>query len=266
LVKRCGFGTLLTSIESVERRSPVSGAAMQNPREPKYYAVKRHLLERIESLEPGSAVSTERDLSAALGISRTTVRQASLDLVAEGRLIRRQGKGTYVAEPKMTWPLLLTSFTARAEAFGFVSSTELLNAQRARAGEKVAASLGIDNGAMIYRIERLRLADGRPMAVETSHLSAKRFPGLTRYVRRETSLYAVLERVFGTVPASAQESISTAPAPPREAALLGTDTGNPMLSVVRHTFDDSGAPFEWVTSWYRGDRVTLVASLTSRLP
>ena len=67
----------------------MSSAALQPPREPKYYTVKRHLLAIIESLEPDSAVPTERVLAAELGTSRTTVRQALLELVAEGRLVRR---------------------------------------------------------------------------------------------------------------------------------------------------------------------------------
>jgi GntR family transcriptional regulator len=240
---------------------PVSSAVPQTHREPKYYTVKRHLLDTIQSLPPGSAVPTERVLSAELGTSRTTVRQALLELVAEGRLVRRQGSGTYVAEPKVTWPLHLTSFTEQAAANGFTASTELLSAERIRAEADLAARLGIDVGAPVYRIERLRLADQRPMAVETTHLSADRFPQLTRHMRRQQSLYVILKAHYGVVPASAEESISTAPASPREAALLDTDTGAPMLVLGRHTFDESRTPVEWVTSWYRGDRVTFVANL-----
>ena len=241
----------------------MSITATPKPREPKYYMVKRHLLQAIESLEPGSPVPAERDLAAELGTTRTTVRQASLDLVAEGRLVRLHGSGTYVAEPKMTWPLHLASFTAQAAANGFNASTQLLAIQRIRANGSVASRLGVEVSARVYRIERLRLANDRPIAVETSHLSADRFPQLTRYVRRESSLYAVLDRVYGVVPVSAEESISTMPAPPREAALLGADTGSPMFSVGRHSFDRSEQPVEWVTSWYRGDRVILLANLTS---
>jgi GntR family transcriptional regulator len=241
----------------------VTSAATQPPREPKYYTVKRHLLDSIESLAPGGPVPTERVLSAELGTSRTTVRQALLELVAEGRLVRRQGSGTYVAEPKMTWPLHLTSFTEQAAANGFTASTQLIAAERIRADENVAGRLDVEIGASVYQIERLRLADERPMAVETSHLSAARFPQLTRHIRREPSLYAVLERVYGVVPVSAEESISTAPASTREAALLNTDTGAPMLVLGRHSFDQSQRPVEWVTSWYRGDRVTFVANLMS---
>lgn len=232
--------------------------------EPKYYTVKRHLLTIIESLDLGSAVPTERVLAAELGTSRTTVRQALMELVAEGLLVRRQGSGTYVAEPKVDWPLHLASFTAQAAQNGFTASNRLLALERVKAEPAVAERLGLDPGGSIWRMERLRLADDRPMAVETSHLSAERFPRLSQYMRREQSLYAVLDRVYGVVPTSAVESISTAPASPREAQLLNTDTGAPMLVLGRHSRDFAGRPVEWVTSWYRGDRVTFVANLQAQ--
>lgn len=231
------------------------------PREPKYYTVKRHLLESIASLPPGSAVPTERELATELSTSRTTVRQALVDLVAEGRLVRRQGAGTFIAEPKVTWPLHLTSFTEAAAANGFAASTRLIGAGRVRADADVADRLGVPVGAPVVRIERLRLADERPMAVETSHLAAGRFPNLSRYIRRYQSLYALLAEIYDVVPVRAEELIATAPASPREAALLGTETGAPMLVLGRHSRDVDGEPVEWVTSWYRGDRVTFVADL-----
>lgn len=239
----------------------MSSATMPSRPEPKYYTVKRHLLAIIDSLDMGSVLPTERDLAAELGTSRTTVRQAVMELVAEGRLFRRRGSGTYVAEPKMDWPLHLTSFTAQAAQNGFTASTQLLALERLKADDGVADRLGVRRGAAIWRIERLRLADERPMAVETSHLSVRRFPRLGRHMANEQSLYAVLDRVYGVVPSTARESISTAPASPREAHLLNTDVGAPMLVLGRHSRDRDGEPVEWVTSWYRGDRVTFVANL-----
>jgi GntR family transcriptional regulator len=244
----------------------VSSAATQLEREPKYYTVKRHLLALLESLTPGSPVPTERVLAAELATSRTTVRQALVELVAEGRLVRRQGAGTFVAEPKMAWPLHLTSFTEQAAANGFTASTQLLAADRVRAEEIHATRLAVAEGEQVWKIERLRLADDRPMAVETSHLSAARFPELGRHMRRAQSLYSVLQQVYGVIPCRAEESISTAPASPREARLLRTDTGAPMLVLGRHSLDEAGRPVEWVTSWYRGDRVTFVADLTTPRP
>ena len=241
-------------------------AAEAQLREPKYYSVKRHLLDTISTLPPGSAVPTERELAATLSTSRTTVRQALVDLVAEGRLVRRQGAGTFIAEPKVTWPLHLTSFTEAAAANGFQASTELIAVEKVKAEGEVADRLGLRTGAPVVRIERLRLADDRPMAVETSHLSAGRFPRLTQNIRKWQSLYELLREVYGVSPVRAQELIATAPASPREAALLGTETGAPMLVLGRHSRDADGEPVEWVTSWYRGDRVTFVADLSAPRP
>jgi GntR family transcriptional regulator len=238
-----------------------SAASQLPPREPKYYLVKRHLLEMIQSLEPGSPVPTERELTADLATSRTTVRKALSELVGEGRLVRRQGSGTFVAEPKIHWPLQMTSFTEQAAAIGYVASAQLLSAERIRADPVVAGRLQVRTGASVYRFERVRLADGTPMAVETSHLSATRFPGLVNQLRRASSLYRVLDQTYSVSPVRAEEIIETAAATPREAELLHTDTGAPMLVLSRHSFDAQARPVEWVQSWYRGDRYAFVAQL-----
>ncbi len=232
--------------------------------EPKYYAVKHHLLDFIGSLEPGAPVPTERELAARLETSRTTVRQALGELVVEGRLVRRQGSGTYVAEPKITWPLYLASFTEQVEASGFTPSSEVLGTQRVAAGAELAARLGIAARAPLYRVERLRLADAWPIAVETSWLSAERFPGLTRLIRAHGSLHAILADHFDTRLRTGEESIETAPATPREAGPLRVDVGTPMLIVSRQNFDTGGAPVEFGRTWFRSDRVTLVTRLATR--
>jgi GntR family transcriptional regulator len=243
----------------------VAAGARAVPHTPKYYAVKRHLLDLIDALPPGSLVPTERVLTVELQTSRTTVRRALSELVGEGRLVRRQGSGTYVAEPKITWPLQMTSFTEQASANGYTTSTRLLDAVRTHADEEIAARLSVHPGASTYCIERLRLVDGTPMAVETSHLSVARFPGLIPELRRKSSLYRVLAESYGVTPVEAEETIETASASPREAGLLDVDTGAPILVLGRHSFDADGTPIEYVRSWYRGDRYTFVARLTAGL-
>lgn len=232
--------------------------------EPKYYAVKRHLLEFIGSLEPGSAVPTERELATQMHTSRTTVRQALTELVVEGRLVRRQGSGTYVAEPKITWPLYLASFTEQVEASGFKPSAEVLGTQRVPASAELAQRLGLSPRAPVYKIERLRFADAFPIAVETSWLPAERFPNLTRLIRSHASLHALLAEQFGVRMRPAEEWIETAPATPREAIPLKVDIGTPMLIVSRQNFDSDGTPIELGRTWFRSDRVTLVTHLASR--
>ncbi|MGB9182574.1 MAG: GntR family transcriptional regulator [Solirubrobacteraceae bacterium] len=239
-------------------------AADRTASEPKYYGVKRHLLEFIGSLEPGATVPTERELALDMQTSRTTVRQALGELVVEGRLVRRQGSGTYVAEPKITWPLYVASFTEQVNASGFTPSAEVLGTQRITASAELAQRLRISPRAPVYRLERLRLADSWPIAVETSWLSAKRFPGLTRLIRVHGSLHAMLASHYGTSLQTGEESIETAPATPREAGPLRVDVGTPMLVVSRQNFDSDGTPVEFGRTWFRGDRVTLVTRLAPK--
>lgn len=230
-------------------------------REPKHFVVRRHLLELIDAMQPGTAVPTERSLAADLGTSRTTVRQALMDLVAEGRLTRRQGSGTYVAEAKITWPLELASFTEQAAANNMAASSAVIDTARVAADAQTADRLGLDRGDLVYRIERLRYADDLPIALEVSVLSATRFPGLTRKIRRQGSLHALLRNDYDVELRRGEETIDIAPASPREARLLETDASAPMLVVRRHSFDANRRSVEWGTTWFRGDRITLVAHL-----
>jgi GntR family transcriptional regulator len=229
--------------------------------EPKYYLVKRHLLGLLPDIPAGVPLPTERELASELSTSRSTVRQALTELVIEGRLVRRHGSGTYVAEPKLAWPLQMASFTEQAGLSGLMVETSLISAERIRATDALAELLRIKRGAPVHRLERLRKVNGAPMALEQSHLSAARFPGLARAVRRTGSLYQALAEQWDIKVVGAVETIETAPATVREAGLLDTDVGSPMMMLSRHSFDAANEPVEWVRSWYRGDRYKFVATL-----
>src|SRR5437899_5265332 len=162
------------------------------PRLPKYYQVKRQLLELTAALDPGSPVPPERELARSYGTSRTTVRQALAELVIEGRLLRMQGKGTFVAMPKVAQMLELSSYTEGMRAQGLHPQTNILDTTYIGADDELAALLAVREGSRVLRIHRLRLADGEPMSVDASHLSARRFPGLRRSLERHPSLYEAL--------------------------------------------------------------------------
>lgn len=230
-------------------------------REPKYYRLKKHLLELTRTQPPGTPVAPERTLAGDFDISRTTVRQALQELVIEGRLERIQGRGTFVAKPKVAHSLRLTSYSEDMRAQGLEPASRLLGIGYIPADAELAERLGIPRGNRVLRIERLRLADAVPMAIETSHLSAARFPSLRRTLDRHTSLYAALREVYGVRLAEAEETIETALATPREASLLATDVGMPLLQLSRHSFEADGTPVEWVRSVYRGDRCKFVGRL-----
>ncbi len=262
-----GDGNGAAAAEAVGAEAGEAGEATANgtgarpARVPKYYRLKRHLLEITQTMPPGTPVPPERTLAAEFDTSRTTVRQALQELVVEGRLERIQGKGTFVAKPKVAQVLQLTSYTEDMRAQGLEPASQLLDIGYVAADDRLAGLLDIKPGGRVLRIERLRLANGEPMAIETTHLSAKRFPALRRNLAKHTSLYTALAEVYGVHLAEAEETIETSLATPREAGLLGTDVGLPMLLLSRHSIDTSGEPVEWVRSVYRGDRYKFVARL-----
>ncbi len=232
------------------------------PREPKYYRLKRHLTELTRTLPPGSPVPPERALAVDFETSRTTVRQALQELVVEGRLQRQQGRGTFVAHPKVTQAIELTSYSEDMQAQGVDPTSLTLGLAYVRADTLVSSRLAVAPGARVLLLERLRQADGEPMAIERTYLSAARFPRLRAHLARAGSLYGVLEEVYGVRPEVAEDTVETALASPAEAALLGVDSGLPLLLLSRHSFDADGQPIEWARSLYRGDRYKFVARLT----
>lgn len=229
---------------------------------PKYYGVKTALLESIVDARPGTPLAPERELAERFSTSRTTIRQALAELVIEGRLERTQGRGTFVAHPKVAQALQLTSYTQDMQAAGRRPASRLLAVETIGADIDLAEKLAIEPGSDVVQVTRLRLADDSPMAVETSHLDGERFPKLEVYLRNGASLYATLSDVFDVHLAEAVETIETVLCPPRVAEILETETGAPMLLLCRHSRDSDGRPVEFVRSLYRGDRYKFVTTLT----
>ncbi len=251
---------MTASVVPADRAAAAAGPGVP-PRLPKYYQVKRQLLELTDAMDAGSPVPPERELARRYGTSRTTVRQALAELVIEGRMLRMQGKGTFVAKPKVAQLLELASYTEGMRAHGLHPETRILDIGYVTADETLAGLLGIRPGGRALRIHRLRLADGEPMSIDTSHLPARRFPGLRKQVRRHPSLYETLRAAYGIQLAEAEETIETVLADPHDARLLGVDPGLPLLLLSRHAFDVTGEPVEWAQSWYRGDRYKFVTRL-----
>lgn len=221
---------------------------------PKYQSIHDALLIIIEGLPAGSAMPTERELCQTYGVSRATVRQALGQLEIEQRIYRRQGKGTFVANAKIEQRLELMSHTEGMRASGISPSSKLIDVRRVAAGSDVSVRLGLSANAEVLRIERLRLADGDPIAIEVVFLSAERFDGITAVLSDSASLYQLLSSNYGVELASAEETIEAVVAEGREAGLLRCAPGMPLLMLSRRTLDTSGQPIEFVRSLYRGDR------------
>jgi GntR family transcriptional regulator len=228
---------------------------------PKYYEVRQWLRQQIDGLPPGTPVPPERNLSDRFGISRTTVRQALHDLAVEGRIVRMQGRVTFVAAPKVNQNLQLSSYTQDMQAQGMRPGARLIDVTVVESEADVAAGLGLEEGAPVTRVERIRYANEEPMAVETVYLDHNRFPGIGEKLNDDASLYAILELEYSVVPSQGVETIETVLAPPSVSRLLGTDSTTPMLMLTRTSRDADDRPVEYVRSLYRGDRFRLTTRL-----
>ena len=212
-------------------------------------------------LNPGDAIPSERALVDRLQVSRVTVRQAIADLVDAGVLERVHGKGTYVTGPQVDSRLHLTSFSREMRDRGLVPSTVVLSAREEAADEEVGYALRIRPGRPVVRVERLRNADGTPMAYEVGYYPSMLFPGLLQ--RELGSLYDVFASEYGVVVTSGEQTLRAEAADAHQARILGITKRAPLLVQERVTCAGERV-IELSTSWYRGDRYRLHMAITPR--
>lgn len=225
---------------------------------PKYYRVKGEILRLLADLDPGDMVPTERDLAERFDTSRTTVRQAMAELVVEGQLTRAQGRGTFVASPKLMQVRQLTSFSQDLTSEGWRPGSVVLGISEEKAEGEVCARLQIAEGATYQRVARLRTAADDPIAFEVAHLPGP-YPGLKQALAEYGSLYRTLREAYGVMLDVVEDTVETALANPEQATLLGVDTGLPMLLIHRTAWGRGDQPVEWTRSVFRGDRFRFVA-------
>jgi GntR family transcriptional regulator len=231
---------------------------------PRYYQLKEIMREKIRTGEwkAGSLIPSERELGEMYGISRMTARQAITELVNEGLFYREQGRGTFVSQHKITQQLIhLTGFTEDIRVRGQRPGTKVLSAMMQPANEKTAERLRIAPGQMIYCLQRLRLADEEPLAIELSQLS---FPGCERLLDEDlehNSLYRTLEIKYGLPLVEAEQELEASVAGEDEAQLLHIAIGSPVLLTRRTTYTDRDQPIEYACSTYCGSKYTFYTSM-----
>ena len=223
----------------------------------------RGILQRLidDELSPGDAIPSERALVDRLGVSRVTVRQAIADLVDGGVLERVHGKGTYVTGPQVDSQLHLTSFSREMRDRGLQPATVVLSAREEPADDDVAYALRIRPGRNVIRVERLRTADGTPMAHEVGHYPSALFPGLLQ--RELGALYDVFATEYGVVVTSGEQTVRAESADANHARILGVAKRAPLLVQDRVTCAGERV-IESSTSWYRADRYRIHMAITPR--
>ncbi len=211
-------------------------------------------------LAPGDRLPTEHDLAAWLGVSRMTLRHALGELTQRGLVAKTVGRngGTFVAQAKLEQDLTtLAGFSEQLRRHGMVAGARVLTAAQIPASPAAAAALKLADGAQVHDVRRIRLADGRPIAVEHSQFPATLFPDLLD-CRLDGSLYELLEERYGQRPFRARESLEPVVAGVREAEALEVDEGAPLMLVERTAYAKSGQPLEFARDLFRGDRTRVV--------
>ncbi len=217
--------------------------------QPLYLQIKGLMERALEAGEwgPGAAIPAEVALAARFGVSQGTVRKAIGALANENLLVRKQGKGTFVA----------THTEERASNFRFLRvrrndgqaeypGNRLVDLRRARAGAEIARRLGIRVGDGVFLLRRVLDLAGRPAVLDDITLPAALFAGLTRarYAAYPGSMYGFFEQAFGVRMLRAEERLTAVAADVASAGLLGVEPGTPLLAVDRVSFTYGDRPVE----------------------
>jgi GntR family transcriptional regulator len=240
---------------------PAAAATRQNSPtfSPLYQQIKGLITRGLEAGEwkPGDMIPSEIELAARFGVSQGTVRKAVDELAAEHLLVRRQGKGTFVAshtEPRTQFRFL--RLTANAGEPRHAESS-ILECRRVRAPAEIARALELKPGDAIIMVKRMLTFDGVPCVLDELWLPGAIFKGLTaeRLTQSKAPLYSLFESEFGTKMVRADEKLRAVAAEAADARLLRVEAGAPLLSVERLTYTYGDKPVEvrkglYVTSDY----------------
>ncbi|WP_166355122.1 GntR family transcriptional regulator [Phytoactinopolyspora limicola] len=232
-----------------------------SPRGHKHDMVRDRIMSLLENLNVGDPIPPERALGEDCGVSRLTVRRAVDDLVRDGYLTRRQGSGTYVARPTVVQSPTASSFSVGIRRRGLTPATKVLGVERADAGVRLSWRLQIAPSDQVLVIRRLRLADGEPMAIATTHLPDALVPGLPVEDLETRSLYQVLEDRYGLKVATGTQTVEPTVVSPEETSELHVPPYSPAFLFRTITRTDDGAPVEFTQTLFRGDRYLITAEL-----
>lgn len=231
-----------------------------------YYAQLIDVIKDIistDDLKPGDQLPSEPDLCDTYGISRTVVRHALRELEAESLIIRRKGKGTFVAQPKINESLVqkLTGFYHDMLERGRKPVTKVLSQEIIGATSFLAYRLEVPEGSQIFTVERLRFVDDEPLLLVRAFLPYDLCPGIEKQDLSQASLYDTLEKEFGLRIARGRRSIEAVAADERQAELLEISPGDPVLLLDSLAYLENGTPIEFYQAAHRGDRTRFEVEL-----
>ncbi|TPW74846.1 GntR family transcriptional regulator [Schumannella soli] len=232
----------------------------RNSATPLYVQLADVIRDKIKGGEwvPDQKIPSENEFNQLYGISRMTARQVLSRLVDEGLLFRVQGKGTFVSHQKIsTRSPSYMGIREQLEQQGYATSTEILSEQIVTADARVAEALGLDEGAEVYQIRRLRRVDATPLSLHVSYVPKELAPQVIEHDLASQQLCTVLEREYGLVMAQVSETLEAESATKTLSKQMEVRLNAPLLLLEQRIASPKGAKFEFTRIHFRGDMVRL---------
>jgi GntR family transcriptional regulator len=240
--------------------APEAAAGATPAFSPLYQQIKGLILQSLQAGEwkPGETIPSEMELAARFRVSQGTVRKAIDELAAENLVVRRQGKGTFVAthsEQHLQYRFLKLMPDSGDRASEGPAQRTVLECKRARATAEVARSLALRPGDAVLQIRRVLAFGGMPTILEDLWLPGNTFKGLNaeQMTGYAGPTYAMFEVEFGVRMVRAEEKIRAVAADASQAALLKVEQRSPLLSVERIAYTYNDTPMEFRRGLYRTD-------------
>ena len=248
---------------------------MSNARAPDFQNAAPTLHQRLRAIiednicsgawAPHTQIASERELCGLYGVSRATTRKVVSDLTHEGVIYTVAGKGTFVSDRSLRQELRpLTGFTEDLRGQGIVMTSVVRGFERVEADETLSAKLQLRPGSAVIRLERLRIGDGQPVAVQVSFVPEHLCPGILQFDFSRASLYETFRNEYGLSLGSADTVIRPDLAAGWEAALAGSDLPLPVLRTFQTTYLAGGQAIEYCLSTFFGNGFELTVGSDTR--
>lgn len=228
---------------------------------PLYLQIKKQIIADIESHKypEGSQIPSEGELEQKYGVSRITVRRAVSELVTEKFLVKKQGRGTYVQQPRMVRNLLsLDSYTHYRESLGELPERHVVKNETVMADPRLAEELGIAEGDEVFTLGRVMLLSPGNLGYEESVYSMNLFPRLNQLVNDDSSITRLLNDRYGVVSGKDKNMINVVSAPTEIAELINVGVSEPVYQVDKTTFSNKGIQLYHSTMFYDTRKVSFV--------
>jgi GntR family transcriptional regulator len=234
---------------------------------PLYVQVEDVLVARISSgaLPVGTQLPSEEELIREFGVSRTTIRVTIQNLVRQGLVEIRRGRGTFVASPRMVQELTeLTGFVEDMRVLGRTPTARVLGREIVPASPIVAEKLGIPPGTAVAQIRRVRLSDGLPLSVDETYLPEELGRRVMADDLANEPIFTLLEERYDTPLVEAEYVLEAAAAEPAVATALEIPVGSPIFLIERTSYTAGHRAVDYERLHYRGDHIRFKTRLARR--